>query len=169
LPLEVHEIAPIDDIHELLPVIELEDVIVREERARRVKPIADDTEDGSEIRTTNALGIIDLESDEALGVAFRYRTVFNDGHGAEFVADMEARYRFLEPRTVSDAVKQEFATRVAFMTVYPYLRSSIQGSATRLGVKAPVLGMVRQGDMTISGTLSQDEEDDMFRDDSPEL
>jgi len=171
LPREVEAPSPVTDILELVQLVELEDVIVREERGRRVFAELDGAEidKEGEVRSTNALGISDLEAEDALGIAFRYRTVFNDGHGSEFVADMEAHYRLLEPRSVSDEVKQEFATRVAFMTVYPYLRSSIQGSATRLGVKAPILGMVRQGDMAISGTLEESQVKEMFRDDEPEL
>lgn len=171
MPREADATAPIDDILELVQLVELEDVIVREERGRRVFAAVDGAEidKEGEVRSTNALGISDIEADDAIGISFRYRTVFNDGHGSEFVADMEAHYRLTEPRTATDEVKQEFATRVAFMTVYPYLRASIQGSATRLGVKAPVLGMVRQGDMAISGTLEESQVKEMFRDDEPEL
>ena len=36
------------------------------------------------------------------------------------------------------------------MTLVPYLRESVHTTAARLGVKVPMLGIVRQGDFTLS-------------------
>jgi hypothetical protein len=145
------------DIHELVELIELEDIYYWEERARRVNTYSLDEGATPEERTTNSLGVSLLDTGEAFGIAYRFRLVFNDGNGAEFVSDIEARYVLPERCDIAVDVQREYATRVAFMTVYPYIRASIQTMAMRLGVAAPVLGMVKQGGMTISDDLSPEE------------
>lgn len=49
------------------------------------------------------------------------------------------------PVTIPEAINVEFAERVAFMAIYPFIREHVFGIATRLKHPAPVLGLVRQG------------------------
>lgn len=44
----------------------------------------------------------------------------------------------------------DFIQKVAFMTVYPYVREALATSACRLGLPAPTLSLVRQGDVDLS-------------------
>ena len=44
---------------------------------------------------------------------------------------------------VEREVQLEFASKVALMVAYPYVRSSIWASAARLGLPRPTLGLIR--------------------------
>ena len=56
---------------------------------------------------------------------------------------------------ISDAALSEFVERVGVMTVYPYLRESIDQSAAKLGAARPTMKLLRPGDITVS--VSADE------------
>jgi hypothetical protein len=88
---------------------------------------------------------------------------------AEFVTDAEIIYTAEEDINVTDAVQREFAERVAFMAVYPFIRASIHGSATRLNVPAPVLGMVRQGEFSLGDQMDEETVEATFGDTRSEL
>lgn len=169
MPSQPDEIPTIDDIHELVDVVELSDVFFWEERARRVRFDEPAPDEEPKQRTTNSLGITVFDDGTNNGIFYRFRMVFNDGRGAEFVADMEARYALPAKFEIAEAVQQEFATRVAFMAVYPYMRTSVQTMAMRLGVPAPVLGIVRQGGMSVTGTMDDEQIRQAFEDRTSEL
>lgn len=69
---------------------------------------------------------------------------------AELIADIGARYHYSEPLEVDDSVIAEFVQRVAVMNAFPYLRESVYTTATRLGVAAPVLGLLRAGQLRVT-------------------
>ncbi|MEV7762244.1 hypothetical protein [Curtobacterium flaccumfaciens] len=152
----------IETIEEFVGLVELRDLYVFEERARRkeVEPPTDGEEVEPEVNS--ALGVADAVWGDSAAIGFRFRMVFDTRAGAEFVADMEARYTLPEGCSVTEGVKEEFATRVAFMTVYPYLRASIQTMAMRLGVPAPVLGIVRQGELQVGEKFGSERVAEMF-------
>jgi hypothetical protein len=130
-----------DSIQDLVDVIELEDVVVHEERARRIQWDAD-SRDGMELPSyDNSLGIVRTPG----RIEYRFRVVFTDEQ-AEYVSDVAALYSIPTDRIIGAALQLEFAQRVAFMTVYPFVRASVFGSAVRLGQPAPVMGIVRPGD-----------------------
>lgn len=153
----------IADILDLVAVIELENILVNEERARRLSWSDEELASREFPISTNSLGI----SGDKDRLRFRFRALFTDADG-EYTADLEAIYVLTEPMEVEQPVLHEFASRVAFMAVYPFLRSSIFGSATRLGLPVPVLGIVRQGDMQPGDQMSEEQVAAAFQDDRSE-
>ncbi len=154
----------VDDIHEMVGLVELSDVFVWEERGRRIDETA--TEDDREPRIRQVLNVGDR--DDFLGVAFRFRMTVDDRQGNEFIADYQARYDLPAPTQFTSEVRTEFAERVAFFTVYPYLRASIQMTASRMGAPAPVLAIVRAGEFKLGTTMTDDAVAAEFRDTVPE-
>ncbi|KQR31101.1 hypothetical protein [Curtobacterium sp. Leaf154] len=154
----------VGDIHELVELVELEDVFLWEERSRRI----DETKtEGDEVpRVRNVMNVADRA--DGLGIGFRFRMTFDDRQGNEFIADLQAQYETPERLEVSQELRTEFAERVAFFTVYPYLRASIQTAAARMGVPAPVLAIVRAGQFKLGSPMSADAAANEFEDRAPE-
>ncbi|MEN2739533.1 hypothetical protein ABCS02_17215 [Microbacterium sp. X-17] len=152
------------NIHELVAAVNISDVVVHEERGRRIYWEDAERDDLTFPLTDNSLGM----RNDGQEIGFRFRSVFSDER-AEFVADVEVIYSAQEPIIVVDEVLREFAERVAFMAVYPFVRSSIHGSASRLNVPAPVLGMVRQGEFSLGEKMSEDETRIAFGDNRSEF
>ncbi|MDB6425942.1 hypothetical protein [Curtobacterium sp. 20TX0008] len=154
----------VDDILEMVSLVELSDVYVWEERGRRIDETA--TEEDREPRIRQVLNVGDR--DDFLGVAFRFRMSVDDRQGNEFIADYQARYELAAPAQFTSEVRAEFAERVAFFTVYPYLRASIQMTASRMGAPAPVLAIVRAGEFKLGTTMTDEAVATEFRDTVPE-
>jgi hypothetical protein len=130
-----------DSARDLLPVLELTGVTAFEIAGRRL-----DSQESTETQSSmeSMLG----DGDGAL--AFRVRQHVKTGQ-AEILADYGVEYRITDPSaSVSGKARVEFAEKVAFMTLVPYLRESVHTTAARLGVQVPLLGIVRQGDFTLS-------------------
>lgn len=153
----------IDDVHELVAITELETIVVHEERARRLRWTESELTDKSFPETTSSLGI----GRDETKFRYRFRTRFTDENG-EYVADFEATYVVADPIEVAEAILQEFAGRVAFMAVYPFIRASIFGSASRLGLPIPVLGLVRQGEFEAGEPMTPDQVQEEFMDNRSE-
>jgi hypothetical protein len=93
-----------------------------------------------------------IGGEEGVAFAFRVRQRVKTDE-AEITADFEAEYRFSESGgRISKEAQVEFAEKVAFMALVPYLRESVHTTAMRLGVKPPLLGMVRQGEFRLHPT-----------------
>lgn len=126
------------DAAELLGLSELTEIRVYEVTGRRVQG-----EDGDEAR----------EATEDLQLQARGGDDWFETRGkmlvqtaeADLVADAAAIFTFSEPVQVSHAVATEFVERVGVMAVYPFLREHIHTTASRLGVPAPVVGLLRAG------------------------
>ena len=161
------ERTAVDDVVELVRLVELVDVYLYEERGRRVDATGG-PDDEPLVRSFASIGSREDEDEGDFGIAFRFRLVFDDRLGNEFVSDFQARYTLPAPCDITQEVRAEFAERVAFFAVYPYLRASIQMSAGRMGVPAPVLEMVRAGEFTLGDTMTDDEVESQFRDRAPE-
>lgn len=74
---------------------------------------------------------------------------------AELVADCAAVFELKESDPneqieIDDDVKREFVERVGIMAVYPFLRESIFATAVRLQVAAPVLGLLKAGQFSMT-------------------
>lgn len=154
----------IADIHGLVAAVELDNIIVHEERARRVSWTEEELANVQLPMTTSSMG---LAPDDRT-FRFRFRLRLTD-QNAEYVSDVEAIYALPEVVDVATDILSEFAGRVAFMAVYPFLRASIFGSAARLGQEIPVLGIVRQGEFESSGPMSPEQVDEEFRDNRSEM
>ena len=139
-------------IEELVSLVSLDNIVFHEERARRIAWEEGDPKLADLPSYANSLGI--QQSDQSL--TFRFRMVFTD-ENAEYVADIAAVYAVTEPLSLGQDLFGEFAERVAFMTVYPFLRSSVYGSAARLGQPIPVLGLVRPGEFHAAEQMSEED------------
>ena len=73
---------------------------------------------------------------------------------AELVADMSAEYTLSEPVRLTRQVVEEFVERVGVMAVYPFVRESIFSTASRLGIDAPILGLLHAGSFQIGILLT---------------
>ena len=125
----------------LLPVLELNRVTPYEVAGRRVSA-PEVTEITSSMESM-------IGGEEGKSFVFRVRQRVKTSE-AEIAADFEAEYRFSEPGgQISEEAQLEFAEKVAFMTLVPYLRESVHATAMRLGVRPPLLGMVRQGEFRL--------------------
>ena len=155
------EIDPreVADVVELVNLVDIGNVVVYEERARRVAWSEEELADLEFPFTTNSLGMIADEHH----LRYRFRSIFTD-ESAEYAADVEIDYVSEQAIGVTPEVQREFAERVAFMAVYPFIRASIFGSASRLGMKAPVLGIVRQGEFALGDNLTEAELQTAFGD-----
>ncbi|MFZ4894247.1 hypothetical protein ACL9RL_07345 [Plantibacter sp. Mn2098] len=135
-----------------MDMVGLADVVVHEERARRIVWTEEESAETEFPLTDNSLA---TQVDGPI-LRFRFRMIFAD-QNAEFVADIEAAYEADEAVLLSESLTAEFASRVAFMAVYPFLRSSIFYSAHRLGLPAPLLAMVKQGEFAVGDNMSPEQ------------
>lgn len=161
----------VEDVIELVNIVSLDDIYVYEERGRRIIETATDQDpsDASDPTITNVLNVSDMvANDGSYALGFRFRLVFDDRIGNEFVADVQARYGLPGKCEVSADIRTEFAERVAFFAVYPYLRASIQMSASRMSAPAPVLAIVRNGEFKLGEQLPQEVGRAQFNDTAPE-
>lgn len=130
-----------DSARDLLPVLELTGVTAFEIAGRRL-----DSQESTETQSS----MESMLGDDDGALAFRVRQHVKTGQ-AEILADYGVEYRITDPSaSVSGKARVEFAEKVAFMTLVPYLRESVHTTAARLGVQVPLLGIVRQGDFTLS-------------------
>ena len=130
-----------DSARDLLPVLELTGVTAFEIAGRRL-----DSQESTETQSS----MESMLGDDDGALAFRVWQHVKTGQ-AEILADYGVEYRITDPSaSVSGKARVEFAEKVAFMTLVPYLRESVHTTAARLGVKVPMLGIVRQGDFTLS-------------------
>ena len=151
------------DVAEFVANVDLEDIYCLEERGRRLVWTDGQVEGRKFPETTNSMGIVNGDNQ----FRFRFRTLFTD-RAAEYVGDWEALFVLPEPAEVSDELLREFATKVAFFSVYPYIRASIYGSASRLNLPIPVMGIVRQGGFELGDIMTPEEVRAAFEDQSSE-
>lgn len=155
---------PVDDIVEFVGLVDIQDIIVHEERGRRISWTDDEKSERQFPVTDNSLGMM---NDEQI-FKFRFRAVFSDEE-SELVSDVEIVYVTQEPVATKVSLRHEFAERVAFMAIYPFIRASIFGSASRLGVAAPVLSIIRQGEFAMGEEMTDEQIRDAFGDTRSEL
>lgn len=154
------------DIHELVARIDIVDFVVHEERARRVVWPEGTAPEGPQSTLRLAIRL------DGSQIGFRFKLTLADPV-AEYVADIEAVYQVEDdesgaPELRSDLVK-DFAGRVAFMAVYPYLRTTVFSAAGRLGMPAPVMGIVRQGQFEAGVEMDMQEAEEQFNDTTSDL
>lgn len=135
------ELRRIADARELLEVAELTGVIVYEIHGRRNDPgeVVDD-----ELR--QELKVMARGDENRLETRIHMRQHTDD---AALLADIGVEYTLSEPCDVSESVLHEFVERVGVMAVFPFLRESLVTTASRLGVNAPVLGLLHAGSFRV--------------------
>ncbi|MGY3567975.1 hypothetical protein [Sinomonas sp. RB5] len=110
-----------------------------------------------------------LSESQDMQAAFR----FGDGHAevrlrmslvtpdASLLADIAAGYDCEGTFEGTDGeVVGDFVTKIGSMNVIPYLREALTTTASRLGVPAPILGLIRYGEL---GLEPQEEADSDMR------
>jgi hypothetical protein len=127
--------AVISDVRELIALTELQDVVFWEISARRI-------EDNSEDRPLQIQAMARVGDEQQLGLRFR-ATI--SAQGGDFVADAEAIFAIAEQREIDPELIHEFVERVGIMVVFPFLRSAIAESATKLSLPRPVLTLIKAG------------------------
>lgn len=144
MPEKVTPGRAIEDIRELLDLVELVDMRVYSAAGHRKDSLASQGHDESgEIE----LNFMERHTEEVIENRFRMKV---ENEEAVYSADIGAIYSLREPVNPVPSLIAEFAERVGFMSVFPYLRESISTSASRLGLPIPVLGIVRPGDFQIT-------------------
>ena len=127
---------------DLLPLVELTAITTYEISGQRVAEAeASVQEVGDDFQVMVRLGAQDLETRGRVRVQTSQ---------AVLIADVSATYTFSEPVDLSSDVVGEFVERVGVMAIFPYLREAVHTTASRLGVDAPVLGLLRAGNFRIS-------------------
>lgn len=71
---------------------------------------------------------------------------------ATLVVDRSAIFTHRAPIEASDTAIREFVERVGVMSVYPYLREGVFTLAGNLGVSAPVMALIRAGQVRLDLT-----------------
>lgn len=154
----------IDSINDLVAQVEIAGLVLHEERARRLTWSEEERESIAFPLRDDSFGMVPLPEE----LHYRFRSVFSD-ENAEYVADVEIVYRLPAPSTVAESVLGEFAERVAFMAVFPFIRASMFSSAARLGLPAPILGIVRQGEFKLGEKMTDAQVKAAFGDNESEL
>lgn len=134
------EAVTVSDAKQLLEYVELEGIETYEVSARLVER-AEGFEEDYFIKAG-----IRFDSD-ALRTRF---TLTFSAAAADFTADLAVKYRLDEDVTVGRQVAVEFAEKVGVMAAWPFLREHVFGLASRIGQPVPVLGLLRQGEFSLT-------------------
>jgi len=89
-----------------------------------------------------------LAGGDSTHIECRVRMLLATEH-ADLEADIGAVYTIAEPVALTSAVVAEFIERVGVMAVFPFLREAVFTTASRLGVPAPVVGILRAGEARV--------------------
>lgn len=96
----------------------------------------------------NVFGVHTAMQNDDLHLSTRFKLEFR-GAAADIVVDAAAHYKFTVPTTYSRPLAIEFAERVGFMTVYPFLREAVFTTAARMELETPILGLMKAGQFTV--------------------
>ena len=140
-------------LEELIGSLELRNVSFFEVSARRWNADPDVDEKPFEEEDIDLKVMHKVQSDR---VSVRCRMVFSGTEG-RVVADAAALFVIKEDQDVSDSreveldpqVLRAFISRVGIRIVFPYLREAVQESARKVRIKAPVLNLLRPGQLDI--------------------
>lgn len=156
----------ITDVRDLLELTELTDVQFFELAAKRKLSLQVPHEDESplpgatdaEASTVETLQQKEVDGGEPIQILLHgdeerlvIRAVMAvDGPDAEYRIDAAIVYTISEPSDVEEAVKVEFAERVGIMALYPFLREALYSTAARMRLEAPLLGILRAGQIKLT-------------------
>ncbi|MDG4667991.1 hypothetical protein [Mycobacterium sp. 236(2023)] len=126
------------DVDDLMSLVNLAAVRFNEVSARRT-----DAEDEPD---TFRLEVSSMLSQDEIVVRCKASVA---GAGGEYVAEADGVFSLSDEVDIAEAVLLDFIQRVGIMVVYPYLRIAISDGAARLGVKTPVLRLLRPGDVAL--------------------
>ena len=69
---------------------------------------------------------------------------------ADYLIEVAAIFTFEGQWEIPQEIRIDFAERIGFMSVFPYIRETLTTAAARLGKRGPLLDLMRPGDMKIS-------------------
>lgn len=141
----------VEDAVQLLPLVELTDITTFALVGVR-KGNEGDLEEGPDGATPPVEPQLEVRVRQSDGeiearVRMTVRTLTE-----ELVADIGATYSVEAGHEVTDRALEDFLERVAVMAIFPFLREAIHTTATRLGVAAPVIGLLRQGGFKVEAS-----------------
>lgn len=123
-------------MQDLLALTQLRDVTYYRVAAERSGEVPSDT---SEYAPPPTISVSERHGADAIEVRTELTwAVF----GGQYTIDVAAQYGFDEPVEISAEVAAEFVQRVGVMTLFPYLRETIQALASKLRLTPPVLGLL---------------------------
>lgn len=152
-------IRVIADIHELIDALNLAQVdFYSVSGTRSDEMIGRFAPEGAEV--SSATFVRRLEN----GIDYRCRLEVK-GEGFEISVDGAILYRSDGLIDVSDEITRDFGTRVAAMSLFPYLRQNVTDIGARIGVDI-TLPMVQPGMIDFSGVVFEGGEEPEAADDS---
>lgn len=131
----------VESIEELVGLVHLVEIRPFEFRATASAPPAEEFS-----QPDINIEYSEMHTAETLIDRFRFIATTAD---AEYIADIAAVYEIEEPVEVPTPIRIDFAERIGFMSVFPFLRESLITSAARLSRRAPLLDLMRPGDLKI--------------------
>lgn len=138
---ESARIETVGSIEDLLALVSLNEIRYYEIGARAKKP-----GDGLEEPPTFSFGY--SERTEVSELEDRFRFVA-ETDVADYLVEVSAIYALNGRWKVPQAIRVDFAERVGFMAVFPYIRETLTTAAARLGKRGPLLDLMRPGDLKI--------------------
>ncbi|WP_088285417.1 hypothetical protein [Kineosporia sp. A_224] len=134
--------ADAPDVHALLKLLELTDILFYEVSARRTSASEDIIGDVDGVNIEVKVG-----SDEQ---RVEVRLVGNcDIPTATLRVDVACLFQSETPFTAADSTIREFAEKVGVMAAYPYLREALTEAAVKIRVPAPVMALIRPGQVSL--------------------
>ncbi|WP_024286605.1 hypothetical protein [Cellulomonas sp. KRMCY2] len=142
------DVRQIKDVVELLQASELSEI-----RYYQIAGVRVERPDGEPVRETGQDLKVQVGGD-ANGLETRVLMTVSTEE-ANLAAEVGALYSFEEPLEIPQPVIAEFIEKVGVMAVFPFLRESVFTTATRLGVPAPVIGLLRAGELHVEAPDSE--------------
>jgi len=132
----------IESIEELVGLVHLVEIRPYEISARVIAPAS---EDAGEIDIN--VEYSELHTDRTLIDRFKFVARTSD---AEYVTDIAAVYEAEMAVEIPNPIRLDFAERIGFMSAFPFVREALSTSAARLMRRAPLLDLMRPGDLRIN-------------------
>lgn len=120
---------------ELVPISEVARIETYEVRGQRLDPDPDR-------EPSNSLHVMGRIAGRELETRVRMEQITS---AARLYADIGVIFEVKGDVEIEQDAFREFTERVGVMAVFPFLRESVFTSASRLGVEAPVVGLLRAG------------------------
>lgn len=131
---------PVSDVVELVGLADLVDVSILRVAGERHEG-SDEPDTGESMQVLQHADAVHIEVRCVMEVVT---------HEGRFMVDVASSYDFREPLEVELPVLEDFTARVAVMAAYPFVREAIHQTAARLRLPAPLLGLLRQGQVELS-------------------
>lgn len=131
----------ITDIMDLMEIISLQEI--RHFELRGIVTGPPSTEDSD---PDIAMEYSEFVDESSVHCRFRFTVETSD---ARYLTDLASVFALEEPASIDRLVMKDFAERVGFMAAFPYIRESLTTTASRMGRRAPLIGLMRPGDLQI--------------------